>query len=243
MMGGMPGGIGGMPGMMPPMGALGGGLGGNAALGGGLSALLGQTAAGNNLGLNLGGSPLTSLTSSLGGTTSAGGLGLGLEGIKEINNLISLRNLMEQLGGRQQVRREVPAVVTETVQQEPITNTVTKTQVVRVIPQTRPVDNSPQITISRPALTRVIRNMAPQIYPVATGPSSVHATLPAVYPSAIQSVASAINVRDDRRCGPKFPLNGAPSTCNPHGTHPCCSQWGWCGSSDAHCACPGCVDT
>ena len=63
------------------------------------------------------------------------GLGLGLEGIKEINNLISLRNLMEQLGGKQQQRREVPAVVTETVQQEPITNTVTKTQVVRVIPQ------------------------------------------------------------------------------------------------------------
>ena len=63
------------------------------------------------------------------------GLGLGLEGIKEINNLISLRNLMEQLGGKQQQRREVPAVVTETVQQEPITNTITKTQVVRVIPQ------------------------------------------------------------------------------------------------------------
>ena len=63
------------------------------------------------------------------------GLGLGLEGIKEINNLISLRNLMEQLGGKQQQRREVPAVVTETVQQEPITNTVTKTHVVCIILQ------------------------------------------------------------------------------------------------------------
>ena len=63
------------------------------------------------------------------------GLGLGLEGIKEINNLISLRNLMEQLGGKQQQRREVPAVVTETVQQEPITNTVTKTHVVCIISQ------------------------------------------------------------------------------------------------------------
>ena len=58
-----------------------------------------------------------------------------------------------------------------------------------------------------------------------------------------QAVSPAINVRDDRRCGPKFPINGRASTCNPHGPHPCCSQWGWCGSSDAHCACPGCVDS
>ena len=50
------------------------GLGGNAALGGGLSSLLGQSSVGNNLGLNLGGNSLSSLTGNLGGTTSAGGM-------------------------------------------------------------------------------------------------------------------------------------------------------------------------
>ena len=43
---------------------------------------------------------------------------------------------MEQLGGKQQQRRQVP-VVTETVRQEPMTNTVTKTQVVRLMPQSK----------------------------------------------------------------------------------------------------------
>ncbi|XP_063678147.1 SCO-spondin-like [Bolinopsis microptera] len=41
----------------------------------------------------------------------------------------------------------------------------------------------------------------------------------------------AITWRDDRRCGPTFPLaDGSPSQCNPD--HPlgavCCSKWGWC---------------
>ena len=34
----------------------------------------------------------------------------------------------------------------------------------------------------------------------------------------------------------------SPAPCNPDSALPCCSADGWCGSSPAHCLCPGCVD-
>merc|ERR1711890_66877 len=49
------------------------------------------------------------------------------------------------------------------------------------------------------------------------------------------------------RCGPDHPLpNGEPAQCNPHVSRnevgPCCSDWGWCGPTSAHCNCDVCGD-
>ena len=49
--------------------------------------------------------------------------------------------------------------------------------------------------------------------------------------------------RSDGRCGSNFPLlNGNPSECDPTSVYFCCSKWGFCGNTDAHCKCPSCVD-
>ncbi|XP_078589031.1 uncharacterized protein LOC144869531 isoform X2 [Branchiostoma floridae x Branchiostoma japonicum] len=49
--------------------------------------------------------------------------------------------------------------------------------------------------------------------------------------------------RDDHRCGPSIPTEGGnPAQCNPKGPTPCCSNGGWCGSTEAHCTCDGCKD-
>ncbi|XP_035660233.1 uncharacterized protein LOC118404941 [Branchiostoma floridae] len=49
--------------------------------------------------------------------------------------------------------------------------------------------------------------------------------------------------RDDLKCGTRYPALGAnPGQCNPSGTYPCCSPVGWCGNTDDHCKCSGCVD-
>merc|ERR1711892_782403 len=53
--------------------------------------------------------------------------------------------------------------------------------------------------------------------------------------------------RSDGRCGKKFPMfNGKPYQCNPKLSGPkkgpCCSPSGFCGNTDAHCACDTCVD-
>ncbi|XP_066288979.1 uncharacterized protein [Branchiostoma lanceolatum] len=49
--------------------------------------------------------------------------------------------------------------------------------------------------------------------------------------------------RKDYRCGQGYTAgNGNPAICNPAGHVPCCSPHKWCGSSPAHCTCPGCVD-
>eukprot|EP00966_Prymnesium_polylepis_P043481 1008591-Prymnesium_polylepis.1 len=38
-------------------------------------------------------------------------------------------------------------------------------------------------------------------------------------------------------------MNGqSPAWCNPNSDGPCCSEWGYCGASDAHCGCEKCVD-
>lgn len=48
---------------------------------------------------------------------------------------------------------------------------------------------------------------------------------------------------------PRFLKNGRCGSqtdpkvgCDPHGEWPCCSNIGWCGSSEEHCGCEGCVD-
>merc|ERR1711962_1471201 len=53
--------------------------------------------------------------------------------------------------------------------------------------------------------------------------------------------------RSDGRCGKGFNNDmGTPGQCNPAASAnqegPCCSSVNWCGNSDAHCKCDGCVD-
>ena len=55
--------------------------------------------------------------------------------------------------------------------------------------------------------------------------------------------------RQDRRCGKDYPLpDGKPAQCNPEGplgpkqAGPCCSEYGYCGGSSAHCECANCID-
>merc|ERR1711942_209894 len=49
--------------------------------------------------------------------------------------------------------------------------------------------------------------------------------------------------RRDHRCGPSYPLwSGKPGECNPYGGNPCCSKHGWCGATDEHCKCAGCIN-
>lgn len=52
-----------------------------------------------------------------------------------------------------------------------------------------------------------------------------------------------VNWRDDGRCGNEFPLsNGLPAKCNPDGGYHCCSEYGYCGSTEEHCNCAKCID-
>ena len=47
------------------------------------------------------------------------------------------------------------------------------------------------------------------------------------------------------QCGDGAPLldNGKVPQCDPDDVeYHCCSKWGYCGSSDEHCKCDGCVD-
>ncbi|XP_002731555.2 uncharacterized protein LOC100373550 [Saccoglossus kowalevskii] len=50
--------------------------------------------------------------------------------------------------------------------------------------------------------------------------------------------------RDDLLCGPGYSAaNGIePAECDPNSIYPCCSNANWCGISDDHCECYGCVD-
>ena len=53
----------------------------------------------------------------------------------------------------------------------------------------------------------------------------------------------AENYRTDGGCGENYPLSdGSPAWCNPSGEAYCCSEWGFCGSSEAHCNCEKCID-
>lgn len=50
-------------------------------------------------------------------------------------------------------------------------------------------------------------------------------------------------IRTDGGCGENYPLSdGSPAWCNPSGEAYCCSEWGFCGSSEAHCNCEKCID-
>ncbi|KAI8507055.1 hypothetical protein Bbelb_154940 [Branchiostoma belcheri] len=61
--------------------------------------------------------------------------------------------------------------------------------------------------------------------------------------SFMQKEAPKMNWRKDLRCGGRYTAeNGKPAKCNPDGTNPCCSPGNWCGSSQYHCTCLGCVD-
>lgn len=47
--------------------------------------------------------------------------------------------------------------------------------------------------------------------------------------------------RGDGKCGSENPNSlGLPSECNPYSDMPCCSEFGWCGNSPAHCKCEKC---
>ncbi|XP_077982990.1 zinc metalloproteinase nas-15-like [Glandiceps talaboti] len=53
----------------------------------------------------------------------------------------------------------------------------------------------------------------------------------------------SVKWRDDYHCGGEYPLSdGSPSECNPDGIYPCCSPYTWCGNTQAHCSCSGCID-
>ena len=58
-----------------------------------------------------------------------------------------------------------------------------------------------------------------------------------------ESAPTSGSVREDGRCGPRFPLaDGSPTTCDPDSADFCCSPGGWCGHSWEHCSCDGCVN-
>nr|XP_006825153.1 PREDICTED: uncharacterized protein LOC100366994 [Saccoglossus kowalevskii] len=50
--------------------------------------------------------------------------------------------------------------------------------------------------------------------------------------------------RDDLRCGPEFQITelNTTSECDPYSNTPCCSPYGWCGSTQSHCHCAMCND-
>ena len=54
---------------------------------------------------------------------------------------------------------------------------------------------------------------------------------------------AASRVRVDGKCGASFPLaDGSPAECNAASNDYCCSEWGFCGSTDLHCKCEKCVN-
>ena len=44
------------------------------------------------------------------------------------------------------------------------------------------------------------------------------------------------------RCGADHEVGGKAAECDADGTYPCCSPNGWCGYTQNHCDCDGCVD-
>ena len=65
----------------------------------------------------------------------------------------------------------------------------------------------------------------------------------------VSASSSNATWRDDGKCSgaglstPLFAPDGASlATCNPNSNSPCCSKWGFCGSSADHCDCADCVD-
>ncbi|XP_078700758.1 uncharacterized protein LOC144927080 [Branchiostoma floridae x Branchiostoma belcheri] len=51
------------------------------------------------------------------------------------------------------------------------------------------------------------------------------------------------NLRDDYRCGQGYTtVDGRTAECDPDSSAPCCSSINWCGNTEEHCNCVGCVD-
>eukprot|EP00927_Polykrikos_kofoidii_P021363 TRINITY_DN20234_c0_g1_i2.p1 TRINITY_DN20234_c0_g1~~TRINITY_DN20234_c0_g1_i2.p1 ORF type:complete len:204 (+),score=33.99 TRINITY_DN20234_c0_g1_i2:149-760(+) len=57
-----------------------------------------------------------------------------------------------------------------------------------------------------------------------------------------EATRTFIRWRPDLLCGSRVPLlpDNKPVECDPASIHYCCSNHGWCGSSDEHCFCDGC---
>ena len=74
----------------------------------------------------------------------------------------------------------------------------------------------------------------------------VSSTLPKVCFTKADTLYIGDNLwRDDTKCGPDYPLeDGSPAQCDPNHQdgYTCCSIYGWCGNSVAHCTCHGCID-
>ncbi|XP_037071141.1 uncharacterized protein LOC119092276 [Pollicipes pollicipes] len=63
------------------------------------------------------------------------------------------------------------------------------------------------------------------------------------FSSAGCGLSSGPTWRSDGRCGASFPLaTGEASTCDKRSERPCCSDFGYCGTSESHCLCAECVD-
>lgn len=79
------------------------------------------------------------------------------------------------------------------------------------------------------------------------GPGADHCDCPTCkdFRSKSQRLTEDFNgkARNDRRCGPEFPLpDGKPSQCDAESANFCCSKWGFCGSDVEHCDCPTCFN-
>ncbi|KAJ8047574.1 Adhesion G-protein coupled receptor G4 [Holothuria leucospilota] len=59
----------------------------------------------------------------------------------------------------------------------------------------------------------------------------------------LTGVSSTKAWRDDLKCGGDFLApNEEVAQCNPEGNEPCCSPYNWCGITEDHCNCEGCID-
>ena len=65
-----------------------------------------------------------------------------------------------------------------------------------------------------------------------------------IYKISISPTQSFISgFREDLRCGEEYPLSdGSPAECDPNCDYPFCSPQNWCGVTEDHCECQGCLD-
>merc|ERR1719247_532862 len=64
-----------------------------------------------------------------------------------------------------------------------------------------------------------------------------------VAPAPAAKTAGEVTWRKDFKCGPLHPnAYHEEATCDPGSEYPCCAPSGWCGVSQEHCQCMGCMD-
>ncbi|KAI1701856.1 glycosyl hydrolases family 18 domain-containing protein [Ditylenchus destructor] len=89
------------------------------------------------------------------------------------------------------------------------------------------------------------------VTPISVNGWSRVTQVPAVFTTTQKSLAEVewwtydVSPENRGRCGPTAPRlpNGKIPKCNWHTDEaPCCSRSGWCGSTESHCKCQGCVD-